>query len=195
MLVQIKNLLTVSEVVLQQEPGDRRRNRAWYHVLLMKFCCDASAADLNGGRFKTSHIRLSVSELICTVISTPICTHTHQNNQQLCLPDHPSSHFSAFSGFTCCKRRRGAGCVMDPSSSAGRGPPCPAQAGGPDLLLLPTAWLWHREGPVWERSAARGVCTEPGLSLKHPQVTNCDSYCQKITVVLFYPVQQRRGHL
>lgn len=74
--MQIKNLLPVSEVVLQQELGDGRRNRAWYRVLLMKFCCDASAAGLNGGRFETSHIRLSVSELISTVISTPVCTHT-----------------------------------------------------------------------------------------------------------------------
>lgn len=107
-LVQIKNLLPDREVVL----GNGRGNRARYHVLLMKFCCDASAAELNGGRFKTSHIRLSVSELICTVISTPFCAHTHQN-QQLFLPDHPSSHFAASWGSTCSGCRGSAAlCVL-----------------------------------------------------------------------------------
>ena len=87
-LVLIKNLLTASEVVLQQELGGRRRKRACYHVLLMKFCRDASAAGLNGGRLKTSHIRLSVAELICTVIPTPLGTHTSE--EPTAFPSRPS---------------------------------------------------------------------------------------------------------
>lgn len=92
-LVHIKNLLPGRGAVLRQELGDGRRNRAWCHVLLMKFCCDASAADLNGGRFKTSHIRLSVSALICTVISTPISTHTSE--EPTAFPSRPSSESSS----------------------------------------------------------------------------------------------------
>lgn len=185
-LTHIKNLLPGRGAVLRQELGDGRRNRAWCHVLLMKFCCDASAADLNGGRFKTSHIRLSVSALICTVISTPIST--RQKNQQLFLPDRPPSHPPAFFGVPCCRSERGAGCVADLSSSSGRGPLWPAQVVGRDLLLPPTAQVSPRGGAVGERSTARGVCPEPSShQSSHPPVTNCDSIYYKPPHWSFFP--------
>lgn len=149
----------------------------------MKSCCDAEAAGLNGGRFKSSHIRLAASELIRAVTSTPVCTHTHHKKQQLSLPDHPPRHLSAFPGFTCCKRKQ-----VNGSRFVGRtrtSPSCPDGGTGPAASVA--AWIWQREDPA--RS------TEPGLSSKHPQVTNCDSIYYKPHICLFYPSPTKEGRL
>lgn len=47
-----------------------------------------------------------------------LCTHTHQKNQQLFLPDHPSGHFPVSSRFTCSGRRVPRGSAALPVCSA-----------------------------------------------------------------------------
>lgn len=78
------------------------------------------------GRSEASHIRLSISELICMVTSVPLCK--HQKDQWLFLWNGPSAHFSL--GFpTEGGRRLMDGCAW---SSQPRGP-----------ALLPTPSSLH----------------------------------------------------